>query len=192
MSAATMLKSASPVRPPSPAPQPVSLLEIISALSYALDLTEDAVPGHAIRCCLLGMRIAEELKLSADQKADLFYALLLKDVGCSNNAARMCQIIGGDDRYIKTGAKLEDWTRPHRPSAAGVQLLWKSVLPGERPHRRVARILRIALTQHRNNREMIALRCDRGADIVRKLGLSETTAQAIRCPRRALGWQRLS
>ena len=40
----------------------ISLSEIISALSYALDLTEGAVHGHALRSCLLGMRIAEEVK----------------------------------------------------------------------------------------------------------------------------------
>ena len=42
----------------------ISLSEIISALSYALDLTEGAVHGHALRSCLLGMRIAEEAEAS--------------------------------------------------------------------------------------------------------------------------------
>ena len=36
----------------------ISLSEVISALSFALDLTEGAVRGHALRTCLLGMRIA--------------------------------------------------------------------------------------------------------------------------------------
>jgi putative nucleotidyltransferase with HDIG domain len=159
----------------------VSFPEIISALSYALDLTEDAVPGHAIRSCLLGMRIAAELGLSSKDQANLYYALLLKDSGCSNNASRMCTIIGGDDRYGKTGAKLEDWTRPHRPTWAGVSLLWRSVLPGARPDKKISRMLRVAFTQHRNNREMIALRCSRGAEIARKLGLTDATAEAVRC-----------
>lgn len=34
------------------------------------------------------MRIAEEIQLSADERSDLFYALLMKDAGCSNNSAR--------------------------------------------------------------------------------------------------------
>ncbi len=37
---------------------PLLLSEIISALSFAIDLTEGAVPGHALRTCVLGMRIA--------------------------------------------------------------------------------------------------------------------------------------
>ena len=158
-----------------------SLAEIISALSFALDLTEGAVPGHALRCCLLGMRLGSELGFSARELADLYPALLLKDVGCSSNAARMCQIIGGgDDRAVKSGVKLEDWTKPHKPSPAALRLLWSSVVPGSGPLGKMARILRIALSQHRNNEEMIQLRCDRGAGIVRKIGMSEQTAQAVR------------
>jgi HD-GYP domain-containing protein (c-di-GMP phosphodiesterase class II) len=80
-----------------------TLAEIISALSFALDLTEGAVPGHALRCCLLGMRLGKELGFSDSELSDLYHALLLKDVGCSSNAARMCQIIGGgDDRTVKS------------------------------------------------------------------------------------------
>jgi putative nucleotidyltransferase with HDIG domain len=155
--------------------------EIISALSFALDLTEGAVPGHALRCCLLGMRLGWELGYSTQMLADLYHALLLKDVGCSSNAARMCQIIGGgDDRAVKSGVKLEDWTKPHQPSLPALRLLWGNVLPDRGPLHKIARILRIALTQHSNNQEMIQLRCDRGAGIVRKLGLSEQTAQAVR------------
>ncbi len=157
----------------------LSFAEIISALSFAIDLTEGAVPGHAIRSCILGMRIAAEFGLPAEMLGSLYYALLLKDAGCSNNAARMCQIVGGDDRTVKNGAKLEDWTMPHRPSLRGLQMLWREVLPGSPVWKRVGRVLQIGLTQHRNNREMIALRCERGAEIARKLGLSAETARAI-------------
>ena len=157
----------------------ISFSAIISALSFAIDLTEGAVPGHALRTCILGMRLAHQIGLPREQRAPLYYALLLKDIGCSSNAARMCQIVGGDDRVFKTGAKLEDWTRPHRPSLAALKLLWAEVLPKGSRLARILRIGRIAVTQHRNNREMIALRCERGAEIAGKLGLSAQTAEAI-------------
>lgn len=159
----------------------LSLPEVLSALSFALDLTEGATPGHALRSCLLGMRLANELSLPPERMADLYYALLLKDVGCSSNAARLCQIIGGgDERTVKAGAKLEDWTQPSRPRLSTLRLLWENVLPEASPLRRAAGILQIGLNQHRNNEEMISLRCDRGARIVRKLGLSEVAAEAVR------------
>jgi putative nucleotidyltransferase with HDIG domain len=175
---AESLRTAS--RYPLPNPQvAISFSEIISALSFAIDLTEGAVPGHALRTCILGMRIAEAISLPQDQHASLYHALLLKDVGCSSNASRMCQIVGGDDRVVKNGAKLQDWTQPHRPTLDTIKLLWTQVLPGASAVRRLARIGRIALTQHTNNREMIALRCERGANIVQKLGLSAATAEAV-------------
>lgn len=166
---------------PETATRHISLAEILSALSFALDLTEGAVPGHALRSCVLGMRLAGELGLPVDELASLYYALLLKDVGCSSNAARLCQIIGGgDERRVKAGVKLEDWTRPGRPKPSTLRLLWTTVLPHAGPLQRARGILRVGITQHRNNEEMIALRCDRGAHILRKLGLGEAAAEAVR------------
>lgn len=158
----------------------ISLSEVISALSFALDLTEGAVRGHALRSCLLGMRIAGRALLTSEDRRSLYYALLLKDVGCSSNAARMCQIIGGDDRAVKAGVKLEDWTRPHQPKLSVLKLLWGNVLPGANALHRAARIGHIAMTQHSNNEEMIGLRCDRGASIMHKLGMGAAAAEAVR------------
>ena len=151
----------------------ISLSEIISALSYALDLTEGAVHGHALRSCLLGMRIAAEAKLPADQTSGLYFALLLKDIGCSSNSSRMCEIVGGDDRAIEAGV-------PHKPDLSTLKLLWQNVLPRAGAAAKVARILHIGLTEHKSNQEMIGLRCDRGASIVSKLGMGEFAAEAVR------------
>ena len=101
----------------------ISLSEVVSALSFALDLTEDAVPGHAVRSCLLGMRVGTALGLTDTQLCDLYYALLLKDIGCSSNSARMCQILGADDRKAKREVKAIDWTRP---TLAGLKMLWNN------------------------------------------------------------------
>jgi len=60
----------------------ISLSEVLSALSCALDLTEGAPAGHSMRTCLIGMRIAEAIGLEPDQRSALYYALLLKDAGC--------------------------------------------------------------------------------------------------------------
>src|SRR5687767_10085796 len=82
-------------------PRVVRLSEVLSGLSYALDLTEGHPRGHSARTCLIGMRIARELALPADRQSDLFYALLLKDAGCSSNAARVSQLFGGNDQEHK-------------------------------------------------------------------------------------------
>ncbi len=159
---------------------PLCFSEIISALSLALDLTEGALPGHALRSCLIGMRIAAAMQLDDSQLHSLYFALLLKDIGCSSNAARMCQIVGGDDRVVKAAAKLEDWTKPGKPKISTLKMLWGNVLPEAGAIDRFVRIVQIGVTQHKNNEELITLRCDRGASIVRKLGLDEPVAEAVR------------
>jgi hypothetical protein len=65
----------------------IRLSEIISALSHALDVTGGQPMGHAERSCLIGLRLAETAGFDPGQRASLFYALLLKDAGCSTNSA---------------------------------------------------------------------------------------------------------
>ena len=157
----------------------ISYSEIISALSFAIDLTEGAVPGHALRSCLLGMRLAQHTGVPRRRLQALYYALLLKDIGCSSNAARLCQITGGDERAFKHNVKLDDWANPHRSRVQMLRTLWRQVLPQASAMRRAARIVRLGLTRQKNNQEMIALRCDRGAEIAAKLGLTDETSTAI-------------
>ena len=87
------------------------LSAILSGLSYALDLTEGHPRGHASRSCLIGMHIARTLGLSADEQSHLFYALLLKDAGCSSNSARVFQLFGGDEHAAKRGVWMRDWRK---------------------------------------------------------------------------------
>jgi putative nucleotidyltransferase with HDIG domain len=154
----------------------IRLSDVISALSVALDLTEGQPMGHAIRSCILGMRIADELQLAPQQRSDLYYALLLKDSGCSSNAARLCQIMGADELAAKREIKFEDWTKA---SLSGLKYLLRNVLPGAPMPSRIVRIIQIALQQRANNADLIGTRCERGAEIARQIGLSEATAQAI-------------
>ncbi len=154
-----------------------SLPEIVSALSYALDLTEAAEPGHALRTCLFGMAIAAEVGVPAAELVPLYYALLLKDVGCSSNAGRMCALIAGDDRVMKREVKLLDWTRP---SFGAVRALYWHAMAGESGWKKTGRIIELGLARQKNNEIMIRLRCDRGAGIVQKLGLGDKAAEAVR------------
>jgi hypothetical protein len=84
-----------------PATESVSLSEVLSALSHALDLTEGATVGHAMRSCRIGMRIAEGAGVGAAERSALYYAILLKDAGCSSNAGRMASLFGSKDQWVK-------------------------------------------------------------------------------------------
>ena len=90
----------------------VRMSEIMSALSVALDVTQGNRPGHCMRTALIGMRLADELRLRPADSSALFYALLLKDLGCSSNAAKMSYLFGADDRAVKHSVRMIDWTKP--------------------------------------------------------------------------------
>ena len=78
---------------------PIRVSELISALSYALDLTEGRPMGHSVRACLIGMRLGAALGLSPAALADLYYTLLMKDAGCSSNSSRLYHILNDDDMW---------------------------------------------------------------------------------------------
>ena len=149
---------------------------IIGALSYALDLTEGAHPGHAIRTCLLGMRIGAELRLSPVELSDLYYALLLKDAGCSSNASRLHQIVGGDEIHAKAFTKTNDWTRYEWRQ---FRFLLEFVHSGEPFVDRVRAIGSMVRNSSENAAELFGLRCFQGGSVVKSLGLGEGVAQAI-------------
>jgi HD-GYP domain-containing protein (c-di-GMP phosphodiesterase class II) len=152
------------------------LSEVIASLSYALDLTEGQGPGHSARSCLIGMRLGQALGLPTEQLSALFYALLLKDAGCSTNASQLCALFATDDRQIKREHKLIDWTRKGPSAAFALQ----HAAPDRGLLGRAAKVAAIAVKSEQIGVEMMTTRCERGADIVRLLGFPEETAQAIR------------
>jgi putative nucleotidyltransferase with HDIG domain len=154
----------------------VRLSQVVSALSYALDLTEGLPEGHSVRSCLIGMRIAREIGMNATERSDLFYALLLKDLGCSSNAAEVCQFFDADDRVVKKRLKLIDWTS----DVQKLRYLAGNVSPSAGAVSRTVMFAKRIIKATALGRAFVLKRCDRGAEIARTLGLSENTAEAIR------------
>ena len=153
----------------------ISMSQVLSALSHALDLTEGQPIGHSVRSCVIGMRIGETLGLASRERAALFYAMLLKDAGCSSNAARMSTLFGSDERVVKQRMKLVDW---HDALGLAFNTARNSGI-GRSLHQRVHHFLGMARTEGMT-REIIQIRCERGADIALRLGFPEETASAIR------------
>ncbi len=154
----------------------IRVSEVLSALSFALDLTEGQPMGHSQRTCVLGMRIAEELGLPVDMRSDLYYALLMKDAGCSSNSSRMFQLLGTDEIKAKRDVKTTDWTRLGWET---LQYAISHVRTNAPFFERVRGLAQIAAHQKRNARDLVQIRCERGAHIARRIGLSEETAAAI-------------
>jgi HD-GYP domain-containing protein (c-di-GMP phosphodiesterase class II) len=153
----------------------IPLSQLIGALSYALDLTEGEPAGHAVRSCKIGMRLAQELGLDAGTRSQLFYALLLKDAGCSANSAKMAALFDADDHVAKRSSKRIDW------SGRLPAFFWsvRTVAPGGGIRARSER-LRAIKAEGKVTQALMEARCERGAEIALMLGFDRETAEAIR------------
>jgi HD-GYP domain-containing protein (c-di-GMP phosphodiesterase class II) len=157
-----------------PAVTGITLSELIGSLSYALDITEGQPAGHCVRCCWIGMHIGRETRLPEHQLWNLYYTLLLKDLGCSSNAARICELYLTDDLNFKHDFKFVGESLPqalqfvftHTGLKAGLAERFRAVFTILRDGSRIAH-------------ELIATRCQRGADIARLLRFSEEVASGI-------------
>ncbi len=154
--------------------QDLPLAKLIGALSYALDITEGQPPGHCVRCCLIGMRIGRAIGLPEKALWELYYTLLLKDVGCSSNAARICELYMTDDIAFKRDFKWVDGSFPqvvrfvlgHTGLGAGLLDKFKVLLNSMRTREEAAQ-------------ELVTTRCQRGASIARRLKFHERVAQGV-------------
>lgn len=152
----------------------IRLSELISSLSYALDITEGQPPGHCIRVCWIGMHIGRQAGLPERQLWELYYTLLLKDLGCSSNAARICELYLTDDLEFKRDFKTVGEGLPqvlafvltHTGLKAGLAERFRSVMTILRDGPAIAQ-------------ELIATRCQRGAEIARLLRFPEGVSEGI-------------
>lgn len=155
----------------------VPLAEVVSALSIALDISEGQPEGHAGRTCLVGMRIAEVIGLDSPQRSALFYALLLKDLGGSSNAARLSSLFETDDLAAKRDLRITDWTRRW----PAFRYILRNAAPQARAFDRWRRIADVTVRTGRDGiRELFGTRAVRGSEIASAIGFADETVGAIR------------
>ena len=155
-------------------PAKIRLAELIGALSHALDLTGGQDPGHCIRTAHIGSAVGRKLGLSEEAQHDLYYTLMLKDLGCSANAMRMCELFDTDDTRFKRDFKRVDGSLP--------SLLIQVFRHAGSRRSLVGRFAAIvaALRRGRHATELVAIRCQRGAEIARQMRFSAAVAEGIR------------
>ena len=105
---------------------------------------------------------------------ELYYTLLLKDLGCSSNAARICQLYLTDDLTFKHDFKQIDdslsqalrFVLAHTGLKAGLAERFRAIIHIFKNGGEIAR-------------ELIETRCHRGAEIARKMRFGERVALGI-------------
>lgn len=156
------------------APSAVSLSQIVSALSYALDISDGHPTGHCVRACWLGVHIGRQMALTDEQLSELYYTLLLKDVGCSSNAARICEIYLADDISLKHAFQLAGDTTPQL-----LKFIFAHTGPKANLAERFRALINIIMNGGKIVDELFQSRCDSGSDIVRQMRFPESVATAV-------------
>ncbi|MEO8986293.1 MAG: HD-GYP domain-containing protein [Rhodanobacter sp.] len=170
----TLCKTVEPLTPAIPRDDELRLADLIGAFSYALDLTDGQPAGHCMRCAWIGMHVGRRLKLSEPALWALYYTLLLKDLGCSSNAARICELYLADDHQFKHDFKLVG-----ADTSSLLRFVVSHTGPGNPWHQRLSALVNIVSNGEKLSRELIHTRCTRGADIARQLGFRESVAGAV-------------
>jgi len=157
-----------------PAASRLQLRELIGALSHALDITEGQPPGHCVRCCWIGMHVGRALGLSDGGMWELYYTLLLKDLGCSSNAARICELYLTDDLEFKRDFKS---VGDGLPQVLGFVLSHTGLRAGLAE--RFRSVFNILKNGGEIARDLVQTRCQRGAEIARLLRFPDGVARGI-------------
>jgi HD-GYP domain-containing protein (c-di-GMP phosphodiesterase class II) len=152
-----------------------SITGVLSGLSHALDITEGHPRGHSVRAAVIGLELGGLIGTPVNQRLDLLYALLLKDAGCSANASRLYELFGGVDQDVKRAAWTRDWRRATQNALYAIRWAGR----GASWDVRLRKLLQLGRLGSDVGRELFQLRCDRGAEVARLLGLGDEVADAI-------------
>jgi len=120
------------------------------------------------------MRLGRELGLPERALWELYYTILLKDLGCSSNAARICQLYVTDDLSFKRDFKWVDGSLPevarfvlgHAGKGAGLLERFKLIVNS-------------IATAEQASQELVVTRCQRGAAIAKRLRFDDRVAAGI-------------
>ena len=152
----------------------VQLSEVLGALSHALDLTEGQPIGHCVRATWIGMHVGRKMGLPEAQLWELYYTVMLKDLGCSSNAARICQLYLSDDLTFKRDFKTVSDSLPKVLGFVFAHTGLKSGLA-----ERFKAVLNILQNGGAIADDLIQTRCQRGAEIAAQLRFPPAVCNAI-------------
>jgi HD-GYP domain-containing protein (c-di-GMP phosphodiesterase class II) len=150
----------------------IRLAELVAALSLGIDLGFGQPMEHVLRQCLIALRIAEELGLTEEERAAVYYAALLINVACHTDAHEQAKWFG-DDIEMKSGK--------YDFPVGGVQAAlhgMRQIGAGSTPLHRFRIGLGFALSGHREVEGMIAQHASLARTLAERLPLPAAVGAA--------------
>lgn len=160
----------------------IRMADLLGAFSFATSLGRGAPPEHGARCCYIGVRIGQELELSAEEQTNLYYAELLKDAGCTAWTSKLAAFWLTDEiaarRAFVSLNPQNPWRNPGNPLSLTSWLL-EYVGPGMPLATRARRMMDHLLHGRAFLREGFENACHAAATIARRLGMPQPVQDAL-------------
>jgi len=149
---------------------------LLGVLARAGAMGRGQPEGHVERACYIGMRIADELRLSVEQRADVFFATLLVHAGCTAGNTELAAFLAADELAAQRELCLCD------PRNMVECLAWmrRNVAPTASLPERVQRVLQMMFQGERIFADVERGCSDVAARIAARLGMPATTSHALR------------
>ncbi len=151
----------------------VRLAELVAALSLGIDLGFGQPMEHALRQCLIALRLAARIGLDEEDRTTVYYTALLVNVGCHSDAHEQAKWFGDD-----IGLKAVKYD--HEPRSLGMAAAsMRRIGQGSPPLHRFRLGLEFALSGHREVDDMISHHAAIARTFAGQLGLPDAVAAAI-------------
>ena len=150
------------------------LAELLSPLSAAADSGAGLPPETGLRTALIGLALARKIGLSGAALQDVFFAGLLRHLGCSATAHEETRLMG-DEQELRTSFATVD-------AASPLQMLKgasSGFARGKGRLKRVRTVARFMLQAPSAVPPIFAARCEVASHLARRLSLGDGVVRAL-------------
>jgi response regulator RpfG family c-di-GMP phosphodiesterase len=155
-------------------PAELRLAELVAALSLGIDLGFGQPMEHVLRQCLIALRLAEQVGLDEQSRADVYYTALLINVGCHSDAHEQAKWFG-DDIVMKSRKYAPEFAGGVRTALAAMG----SIGAGNPPLHRFRIGLEFLISGHRDVDHMIDSHAKLAQSLAQQLGLPQAVLDAV-------------
>lgn len=149
------------------------LADLLSALSLATDLGVGAPLETSLRTCLLATTLGTALGLRGGELAPVYYAALMRHLGCTAWAHEAAALAGDDLELLRTFEGVDPASKAAIAGRALTQLAPEAPLG-----RRVRTVARV-LSQPSAGRKLVAAQCAQAEALAADLGLGGEVCTAL-------------
>src|SRR5437868_5433021 len=153
---------------------PVELAALVAAVSLAADLASGVTLEHGLRTCLLATRLAERAGLDTAARRDVYYASLLRSIGCTSDALEQSTLFGNE-----IAARTELHLAAHLPSRQLLGVLARHAGAGAPPPRRAQALGRVLAAGREMPRVVATAHCQAAERLGRRLGFTVPVPESL-------------